>query len=220
MATKSREKLLGAARSGQKDAKEVVAFLDGAIEGLNQGLPARKLNLSPTYLGTYRFLTAKPMLYVANVDENDLEGKSPLVQAMREYSDQQGAEIVTLCAKLEAEISQLPEEERAEFLGSLGLKESGLDKLVHAGHKLLKRMAFFTVGPEEARAWDIQIGTTAVQAAGKIHSDIARDFARAQIYTFDDIVKYGTEAALKEKGLMRAEGREYIMRDNDVVHFL
>lgn len=220
MATKSREKLLGAARSGQKEAKDAVAFLDQAIEGFNKGLPARKLDLSPAFLNTYRFLTAKPMLYVANVDENDLEGKSPLVQAMREYSKTQGAELVVLCAKLEAEIAQLPEAERAEFLGSLGLKESGLDRLVGAGHRLLKRMAFFTAGPEESRAWDIQVGTTAVQAAGKIHSDIARDFARAQIYTFDDIVKHGTEAALREKGLIRAEGREYIMRDNDVVHFL
>jgi GTP-binding protein YchF len=219
MATKARERLAGPARSGQKDAKDGIAFLDQAIEGFNQGIPARKLNLSPVYLETYRFLTAKPMLYVANVDENDLEGKSPIAQTMRDYSEKQGAEIVMLCAKLEAEISQLPESERKEFLSSLGLSEAGLDRLVHAGQKLIGRMTFLTAGPEECRAWDIQIGTTAVQAAGKIHSDIARGFIRAAIYSFDDIVKMESEAALKEKGMIRLEGKEYVMQEGDVVDF-
>jgi len=219
MATKSRERLLGAARSGQKEAKEAMAFLEQAIEGFNNGVPARKQGLSPTLSATYRFLTAKPMLYVANVDENDLEGKSPLAQSMRDYSAKQGAEIVMLCAKLEAEIAQLPEDERKEFLASLGLNESGLDKLVHAGQKLIGRSSFLTAGPDECRAWDIQLGTTAVQAAGKIHTDIARGFIRASIYSFDDLVKWGSEAALKEKGLIRLEGKEYIMQENDIVEF-
>lgn len=219
LAIKSREKMLGAARSGQKDAKEKVAGLDQAIEGFNKGVPARKQDLPEAVLSTYRFMTAKPMLYVANVGENDLEGKGPLAQAMMAYAAKQGAEIVVLCAKLEAEIAQLPENERGEFLSSLGLKEAGLDRLVRAGQKLLKRMTFFTAGPEESRAWDIREGTGAAKAAGKIHSDIERGFIRAEIYTFDDLMAHGTEAALKEKGLIRLEGRDYVMKDSDVVYF-
>lgn len=220
MAVKSREKLLGAARSGQKEAKETVAALESAIDQFNKGIPARRHahTIDPKSF-PYRFLTAKQMLYVANVGENDVEGKSPMVEAMRSYAAAQGAELVVLSAKLEAEIAQLAESERGEFLASLGLKEAGLDRLVHAGQKLLRRMTFFTAGPEESRAWDIQIGTTAVQAAGKIHSDIARGFIRAEIYSYDDIVTYRTEAALKEKGLIRLEGKDYVMKDNDVVYF-
>jgi GTP-binding protein YchF len=219
-AVKAREKLLGAARSGQKDPKEKVEGLDQMIEGFNKGIPARKIPVvnSPA-LASYRFLTAKPILYVANVDENDLEGKGPLAQMVADYAQKQGAESVFLCAKMEAEISQLPEAERGEFLSSLGLKEAGLDRLVQSGQKLLKRMTFFTAGPEESRAWDIAQGTPAAKAAGKIHSDIERGFIRAEIYTFDDIMKYKTEAALKEKGLIRLEGRDYIMKDSDVVYF-
>ncbi len=220
LATKARERLLGAARSGQKDAKDKVEALEQTIAGFNKGTPARKIPVvfEPA-MSTFRFLTAKPMLYVANVDENDLEGKGPLAQALVKYAADQGAESVILCAKIEAEIAQLPENERAEFLASLGLKEAGLDRLVRAGQKLLKRMTFFTAGPEESRAWDIQVGTPAVKAAGKIHSDIERGFIRAEIYSYDDIVKYKTEAALKEKGLVRLEGRDYVMKDNDVVYF-
>ncbi len=219
LATKSREKLLGAARSGQKDAKEKVAGLEQAIEGFNKGIPARTQELPDTVSGHYRFMTAKPMLYVANVGENDLEGKGKLAQAMADFAKKQGAELVVLCAKIEAEIAQLPEAERGEFLASLGLKEAGLDRLVHAGQRLLKRMTFFTAGPEESRAWDIQQGTPAAKAAGKIHSDIERGFIRAEIYSYEDIVTYGTEAALKEKGLIRLEGRDYLMKDSDVVYF-
>jgi GTP-binding protein YchF len=220
LAIKSREKMLGAARSGQKDAKERVEGLEQLIKGFNEGIPARKQPVSQEpVMATYRFMTSKPMLYVANVGEEDLEGKSPLAQGFMAYAAQQGAEAVVLCAKIEAEISQIPESERGEFLVSLGLKEAGLDRLVHAGQHLLKRMTFFTSGPDESRAWDIQQGTPAVKAAGKIHSDIERGFIRAEIYSYDDIVKYGTEAALKEKGLIRLEGRDYVMKDSDVVYF-
>jgi ribosome-binding ATPase len=219
-AVKAREKLVGAARSGQKDAKEKVDGLDQMIEGFNKGIPARKIPaLQLPALSSYRFLTAKPILYVANVDENDVDAKSPLVQGLADYSAKQGAEMVALCAKVESEIAQLPEAERGEFLESLGLKEAGLDRLVRAGQKLLKRMTFFTAGPEESRAWDILEGTTAVKAAGKIHSDIERGFIRAEIYNYPDIVQHRTEAALKEKGLIRLEGKEYVMKDGDVVYF-
>lgn len=219
-ATKARERMLGAARSGQKDAKDKVDALEKAIEGFNKGIPARKIPVVfEPIMSTYRFLTAKPMLYVANVDENDVEGKGPLAQAAVKYAADQGAESVILCAKIEAEIAQLPETERGEFLSSLGLKEAGLDRLVTKGQKLLKRMTFFTAGPEESRAWDIMEGTTAVKAAGKIHSDIERGFIRAEIYSVNDILTHKTEAALKVKGLVRLEGKEYVMKDSDVVYF-
>ncbi len=220
LAIKARERILGAAKSGQKDAKEKVDALDQAIAGFNKGIPARKIPVVfEPVMSTYRFLTAKPMLYVANVDENDVEGKGALAQALVKYAATQGAEPVLLCAKIESEIAQLPEAERGEFLSSLGLKEAGLDRLVRSGQKLLKRMTFFTAGPEESRAWDIMEGTIAVKAAGKIHSDIERGFIRAEIYSVNDILTHKTEAALKEKGLIRLEGKEYVMKDSDVVYF-
>jgi ribosome-binding ATPase len=218
LATKHRERMIGSARSGNKEAKEKVAELDKAIEGLSKGIPARKINLLPETQRAYSFMTGKPMLYVANVGENELDG-TPLSKKMEEFAAREGAEIVVLCAKIEAEVAQLAEEERKEFLESLGLKESGLDKLVHAGQKLLRLMTFFTVGPEEARAWSIHLDTPAARAAGKIHSDIERGFIRAEIYSYEDIMTHKTEAALKEKGLIRLEGRDYIMKDSDVVHF-
>jgi len=225
-AQKLREKFLGSARSGQKDAKETVALLEKAIDGFNKGIPARRLGSDPMFskgsdpglLQRYQFLSGKPLLYVANVGENELEG-NPLAQQLIDYAKGDGAEVAVLSAKIEAEIVQLPETERTEFLSSLGLKESGLDRLVRAGQKLLHLMTFFTSGPDESRAWSIAEGTTAVKAAGKIHSDIERGFIRAEIYSYDDIVKYRTEAALKEKGLIRLEGKEYIMKDSDVVYF-
>lgn len=216
-ATNARERLLGAARSGQKEAKEQVAELEKAIAGFDKGIPARQQEFDPG-LARYQFLTAKPMLYVANVGESELNGNA-LSQKMGEFARAEGAEMVVLCAKIEAEITQLPEVERKEFLNSLGLTESSLDRLAHASQKLLHLMTFFTSGPDESRAWSITEGTTAVKAAGKIHSDIERGFIRAEIYSYDDIVKYRTEAALKEKGLIRLEGRDYIMKDSDVVYF-
>lgn len=217
-AIKQREKLLGGARSGNAEAKAKVAELEKAIEGFNKGIPARKLDLAPETQRTYGFMTGKPILYVANIGESDSE-TSPNVIAMKTWAKSQGTDVVVLCAKLEAEIAQIPESERKDFLETLGLQEAGLDKLVRAGQKLLHLMTFFTAGPEEARAWPIAEGTTAVKAAGKIHSDIERGFIRAEIYSYDDIVKYQTEAALKEKGLIRLEGKEYVMKDSDVVYF-
>ncbi len=144
-----------------------------------------------------------------------------LSQELVEYGRKEGTEVVVLSAKIEAEIAQLAEGGTCkEFLQSLGLKESGLDQLVRAGQKLLHLMSFFTSGPDESRAWGITEGTTAPKAAGKIHSDLEKNFARAKIYSYEDIVTYGSEAVLKEKGLIRFEGRDYVMKANDVVEFL
>ncbi len=218
-AQRIREKYLGAARSGQKDAKETVAGLETAIEGFNKGIPARQQDLPLATRQTYQFLTGKPILYVANVGESELGG-NVFSQQLMDYGQKEGTEVVVLSAKIEAEIAQLAEAERAEFLASLGLKESGLDQLVRAAQKLLHLMTFFTSGPDESRAWGIVEGTTAPKAAGKIHSDLEKKFARARIYSYEDIVTHGSEAALKEKGLIRFEGRDYVMKANDVVEFL
>lgn len=217
-AQRLREKLLGSARSGNKEARETVAELEKAVEGFNKGIPARRQGLALSMQSTYQFLTGKPLLYVANVGENELSG-NPLVQPLVEYGKQEGAEIVVLSAKIEAEIAQLDENERKEFLISVGLQESGLDRLVHAGQKLLRLITFFTAGPEESRAWNIPEKTPAVKAAGKIHSDIERGFIRAEIYTAKDILQHRSEAALREKGLIRLEGRDYFMLDGDVAYF-
>jgi GTP-binding protein YchF len=218
-ATKQREKLLGAARSGNAEAQEKVEELEKAIDAFNKGIPARKIDLKPETSRALGFMTSKPILYVANVGENSLDG-GPLADQVKAYAQKQGAEVVVLCAKLEAEISQFEEAERKEFLDSLGLQEAGLDKLVRAGQKLLRVINFFTPGPKEAHAWDITEGTTAVRAAGKIHSDLEKSFVRARIYNYTDIVEHGSEAALKEKGLIRIEGRDYVMKDGDIAEFL
>jgi ribosome-binding ATPase len=217
-AQKNREKLLGSARSGNKEAKDTIAELERAIEGFNQGIPARRLGLQLQTVQAQQFLTAKPILYVANVGEEEISG-NPLARQLEEYAVKEGVGVVVLSAKIEAEIAQLPEAERKEFLASLNLKESGLDRLVLAGQKLLKLMTFFTAGPEESRAWSIAMGTPAVKAAGKIHSDIEKGFIRAEIYSVEDMLKLRSEVALKEKGLIRLEGRDYIMKDGDVVYF-
>jgi GTP-binding protein YchF len=217
-AQRLREKFLGSVRSGNKEAKEAVVELEKAMEGFNKGVPARLQGLSPETQSKYQFLTGKPLLYVANVGENELQGNAA-AQELIDYARGENAEAVVLSAKIEAEIAQLPETERKEFLASLGLKESGLDKLVIAGQKLLHLMTFFTTGPDESRSWSIHENTPAVKAAGKIHSDIERGFIRAEIYSFDDIVKHKTEAALREKGLIRLEGRDYIMKDGDIAYF-
>jgi GTP-binding protein YchF len=217
-AQRLRERLLGSAKSGNKEARETVADLDRAIDGFNKGIPARRQGMPPAVQSTYQFLTGKPLLYVANVGEEEMNGNESARQLI-DYGAKEGAEVVVLSAKIEAEIGQLHEKERAEFLAAIGLKESGLDRLVHAGQKLLKLITFFTAGPEESHAWNIADGTPALKAAGKIHSDIERGFIRAEIYGFADIVQYRTEAALKEKGLIRLEGRDYLMKDGDVAYF-
>lgn len=217
-AQRVREKWLGAARSGDEKARKIVEGLEAAIEGLNQGIPARRQTMPPSLQHAYQFLTGKPLLVVANVGERDVL-TNPLVQQLSGYAAQQGIEVVVLSAKIESEIAQLSPEERSEFLASLGFQESGLARLVHAGQRLLRLMTFFTAGPEESRAWNIPEKTAAVKAAGKIHSDIERGFIRAEIYTVSDLIQHGSEANLKAKGLIRIEGRDYLMQDGDVAYF-
>jgi len=194
------------------------------VEELENEKPARYLDCTDEeqkLLRTFNLITAKPVLYVANVDEEYLAepDANKYVNIVKEHASKDGSEVIVVCGKIEEEVSVLEEEEKKEFLNELGLAESGLDKLIRASYHLLGLISFFTTGPMESRAWTILKGTKAPQAAGKIHSDIERGFIRAEVTSYKDVVEFGTMNAVKEKGLMRLEGKEYIMEDGDIVLF-
>ena len=211
------------ARSGDKEAKALVELIKKCEAHLDQELPLRKLQLTPQEakaVAGYGLLTAKPILFVANVDENDLTGEGPLVKKLRDYADSVGAGVVPVCAKLEAEIAELDEPDRTEMLESVGLEEPALAALAREAYRTLGLQSYFTAGPKEVRAWTVPIGATAPQAAGVIHSDFERGFIRCDVYSVDDLAEHKSEPAIKQAGKMRVEGKEYIMRDGDVCHFL
>ena len=211
------------ARSGDKEAIARAELLRKAQEHLNVGKPARTLDLSPDerkLLKSLGLITAKKVLYVANVDEADLHGEGPLVKVVRERAASEGGAVVPVCGKLEAELAELDEKDRKEMLESMGLAEPALAALSREAYRLLGLHSYFTAGPKEIRAWTIPIGATAPQAAGVIHTDFERGFIRAEIYTLDDLKQYKTEAAIKAAGKMRAEGKSYVMKDGDITHFL
>ena len=166
-------------------------------------------------------LTLKPILFVANVGEDEVAtpDENPYVQKVKEYARQEGAEVIAVSAKVESEIAELPDEDAKEFLSELGLDESGLDKLIKASFKLLGLITFLTAGEQEVRAWTITTGTKAPQAGGKIHSDIERGFIRAEIVSFNELMAAGSHAAAREKGQVRLEGKDYVMKDGDVTYF-
>ncbi|MBQ7198071.1 MAG: redox-regulated ATPase YchF [Selenomonadaceae bacterium] len=211
-------------KSGNKAAKVENEVLQKVRDALNDGKPARNIGLTADEIFAIRetnLLTLKPILYVANISEDDLSngGKNSYVEQVEELAAKENAQTVTICAKVESEIAELDEDEAKEFLSDLGLESSGLDRLIHAAFELLGLMTFLTAGPDECRAWTIVKGTPAVKAAGKIHSDIERGFIRAEIVNYDDLIKYGSINAAREKGLVRLEGKEYIMQDGDVTYF-
>ncbi len=215
------EKLKKQAKSGDKKAKEELSILEKFKEKLESGTPLRREQLSKEeskVVKELRLLSAKPVIYVANVSENELEGNrhSKMVE---EVAKQDGAPVIVLSSKIEEEISKLSDDEKKEFMEMLGLKESGLDKLAKVGYRMLGLITFFTAGPKEVRGWTIKQGTTAKEAAGVIHSDIERGFIRAEVIKYEDYIKAGGEKEAREKGLMRLEGKEYIMQDGDVVYF-
>jgi ribosome-binding ATPase len=219
------EKFVKLARSGDKKAKDEVEFMERLKAHLESGKPSRTLPMSEDehqLLDGYFLLTSKPVLYAANISEDDLMTgniENSYVKKIKDYASQEDSEVIVVCAKLEEELSSLDEEEKMELLSEYGLEETGLDKLIHASYKLLGLMSFLTAGVQEVRAWTIPIGTKAPQAAGKIHSDIERGFIRAEIITYDKLIECGSEVAAKEKGYYRLEGKEYIMQDGDVVLF-
>ena len=210
------------AKSGDKEAQKLVAVLEKLQPHLNEGRPARTLTLSDDEKVLAKplcLLTIKPAMYVANVDESGFDN-NPLLDRLREHAAQEGAPVVALCAKLEAELADLDDEDKLAFLADLGLEEPGLDRLIRAGYDLLGLQTYFTAGVKEVRAWTILKGDTAPQAAGVIHTDFEKGFIRAQTIGFDDFVGHGGEQGAKEAGKMRAEGKDYVVKDGDVMNFL
>lgn len=214
---KSLEKHAKTAKGGDKDAIARCNMLNDAMKAFNEGRPARALGLPKEVLDEFQFLTAKPLLYVANADEGGPD--EALLRPLRERAAKEGAALITLCAKLEAEIVQLPAGERAAYYESAGITSPGLARLAQAGKELLGLVCFFTAGPQETRAWLVRKGTTAVKAAGKIHTDIERGFIRAEIYKYADLERLGSYKAVQEKNLVTLEGKEYEMKDGDAAYF-
>jgi len=211
------------ARSGDKEAIVKVAVLEKARVELDAGRPLRSATWTPEEAKTLAglgMISAKPVVFIANVDEDDLEGKGDLAQRLREYAKKAGALVVPVCAKIEAELSELAEADRAELLGSLGMKEPALAAVARAAYDLLGLQSYFTAGPKEIRAWTIHKGDTAPQAAGVIHTDFEKGFIRAECYAVKDLESFKTEKAIRDAGKLRSEGRNYVMQDGDVVHFL
>lgn len=209
-------------KSGSKDAKLESAILERVKASLDDAKPARRLELTDEELAVIRdanLLTLKPTLYIANVAEDDLATDNEHVKKVRDIAAAEGAQVVVICAKVEEEIAELDADEAKEFLADLGLDASGLDRLIHAAFDLLGLMTFLTAGPDECRAWTIKKGTPAVKAAGKIHSDIERGFIRAEIVNYDDLIALGSINAARDKGLVRLEGKDYVMQDGDVTYF-
>ena len=219
---KRMEKTARLAKGGDKSA---IAAMDACTmfkHALENGRPIRSLELDDTgreMMKELNLLTAKPVMFVANVDEKDLKGESPFVAKVREIAEKEKAKVVVMCGRIEAEIAELPEEERAEFLKDVGLKESGLDRLAKEGYELLNLITYFTAGKKEVRAWTVVRETKAPQAAGVIHSDFEKGFIRAEVIGYNDFISSGSEQAAKEKGLMRLEGKDYVVIDGDIVHF-
>ncbi|WP_101047858.1 redox-regulated ATPase YchF [Macromonas nakdongensis] len=220
---KTLQRSIKAAKSGNdKEAAALVALLTKVQAVLNEGKPARTLELSDqekVLLKPLCLITAKPAMFVGNVSEDGFEN-NPFLDRLREYADQQNAPVVAICAKIEAELSEMDDADRLEFLKELGQDEPGLNRLIRAGFKLLGLQTYFTAGVKEVRAWTIHIGDTAPQAAGVIHGDFERGFIRAQTIAFDDFIAYQGEQGAKDAGKMRAEGKEYIVKDGDVMNFL
>ena len=185
------------------------------------GESARKFEVEDSQKGWMKdlhLITAKPTLYIANVAEDGFEN-NPYLDAVRQYAESEGAEVVAVCASIEADIAELDAEEAAEFLQELGLEEPGLDRVIHAGYRLLGLQTYFTAGPQEVRAWTVRVGATAPKAAGVIHTDFEKGFIRAEVVGFDDFIANNGEQGAKDAGRWRLEGKDYVMQEADVVHF-
>lgn len=216
------ERIEKKAKSGDPKAIGELTLARRIAEMLNQGRGLRQMALSAQeqeILNEYHLLTVKPILYVANVSEQDVRGESSLVEKLRQKVAEEGAELIVMSGKIEAELLELPPLERMEYLKQLGLNETGLHRLIRAAYHLLGLITFFTAGEQEARAWTVLKGTKAPVAAGKIHSDMERGFIRAEVMSYEDLANLGSPAAVREKGLLRLEGKEYVIQDGDVIYF-
>ena len=207
-----------------KKYQEEIDLLEKILKVLEDGKSARTIDFNEDEQGLVKdmfLLTTKPILYIANVSEEQLDNaeNDELVKQVKGYASGEKAEVIPLCVKIEEELSGLEDEDKKEMLEALGLEESGLDKVIKRSYDLLGLMSFLTAGEPEVRAWTIKKGTKAPQAAGKIHSDIERGFIKAEVVSYDDLIREGSMVAAKEKGLVRSEGKEYIMQDGDIVLF-
>ena len=218
---KALDKVIRQAKTGDKKILARKALLERVRDHLDSGKPMRAMELTDDEkldLRDFQFLTIKPTLYIANVDEEGFEN-NPLLDAVRELAAGEGSEVVPVCAAIEMEMAELDDEERREFLDDMGLDEPGLNRVIRAGYKLLGLQTYFTAGPKEVRAWTIPVGATAPQAAGVIHTDFERGFIRAEVISYDDYLACNGEHGAKEAGKLRLEGKEYIVKDGDVIHF-
>jgi GTP-binding protein YchF len=206
---------------GDKEAQRLVAVLEKAIAALDRGEPVRSVAWSKEELQVLKplfLLTMKPTMYVANVAENGFK-ENPLLAAVEAHAAKEGAPVVAICAALESQIADMSEEDKKIFLADMGMEEPGLARVIRAGYRLLGLQTYFTAGPKEVRAWTVPVGATAPQAAGVIHTDFERGFIRAEVTSYEDFVSYKGEAGAREAGKLRVEGREYVVRDGDVMHF-
>jgi GTP-binding protein YchF len=210
------------ARSGDKDAAKLVAICERLMPHLDQGKPVRTVGLDADemeMIKTLHLITAKPAMFVANVSDTGFTD-NPLLDLLTAYAKEQNAPIVAICASIESEIAEMEDADKVDFLSDMGMEEPGLDRLIRAAYKLLGLQTYFTAGVKEVRAWTIHVGDTAPQAAGVIHTDFERGFIRAQTIAYDDFLTYKGEAGAKDAGKMRAEGKEYVVKDGDVLNFL
>ena len=218
------KQLVKAEKNAKTAEKEALAYRDllkRVRDHLDQGLPMRAMDLDWTEWEKIRnlhLITAKPVMYIANVDESGLEN-NPYVDVVRDYAAKEGAEVVVICAAIEAEIALLDDADKADFLADLGLEEPGLNRVIRTGYRLLGLQTYFTAGPKEVRAWTTRVGATAPKAAAEIHTDFERGFIRAEVISYDDYVEGNGEQGAKEAGRLRLEGKEYIVQEGDVMHF-
>ena len=209
------------AKSGDKEARARLVLLEKVREHLDAGEPVRTLGLDEDEQAMIRdlfLLTVKPTLYIANVAEDGFEN-NPLLDAVREHAAKEGAPVVAVCAAIEAEMVELDDEEKTEFLAEMGLEEPGLNRVIRAGYELLGLQTYFTAGVKEVRAWTVPVGATAPQAAGVIHTDFEKGFIRAEVIAYDDFIACGGEQGAREAGKLRLEGKDYVVQDGDVMHF-
>jgi GTP-binding protein YchF len=209
------------AKSGDKEAKAQLEMFEKLLPVLNEGKPVRSMNLDKDQMALIRelcLLTVKPTMYIANVSEDGFEN-NPHLDTVRKIAESENAVVVPICNKIEAEISELEDDEKSMFLEEMGMEEPGLDRVIRGGYGLLGLQTYFTAGVKEVRAWTVKIGATAPQAAGVIHTDFERGFIRAEVVSYDDFVQYNGEAGAKDAGKWRLEGKEYIVKDGDVIHF-
>ena len=208
--------------ANDKEAMKEAELLEKVKENLEKNINPRNLELTEEelkILKPFNLLTLKPIIYVANVNEDEINTENEYVKRLKEYASKEKAEVVVICAKIESELSELDDEDKKEFLKDLGIEESGLDKLIKSSYKLLGLSTYLTAGPDEVRAWTYKQGMKAPECAGIIHTDFQKGFIKAEIMSFDDLKKYGNELKVKEAGKLRLEGKDYIMQDGDICHF-